>query len=633
MKSIFYLFFFFVCCVSCCRSSKEEILFKQALDFAGENRKELEKVLTYYKNDPAKQEAAKFLITYMPFRYHYDSWELDTLKKLKAEGALRPNDLSRWHNFDFNRLPKIYDSKVITADYLIQNIDLAFQAWLEQPWSRSLPKEIFYEYVLPYRIGNEPLENWRQVYYDLYRPVLDSLYQGSDVIKAADYISRYLKKDHFYYIKDYNLPHLGALFLMKHKMGTCVESSDYPIYVMRALRIPITTDYFLFSPQFAGLHIWNALIDTTGKSIPYIFYNYGITRDFIDKRKKGKVFRRTYSLQKDATHAFNSELDRRFQDKFSKDVTEEYFGTNQILVDVPETWKGKYIYLGVFHRGEWIPIDTASVHRGTAVFRNVEPDLYYTPIVNDQHHYIPAGYALTYRNGHQHSFRPDPQHTETVCLTRKYPFQVWILDYLQDMEGGKIEASNNINFSHPQLIHTIDRTPIKNYNRVEIKPPMQYRYFRYRPAPGKHLEVAEILFFNRDNEQVPLDSDIRYSTPFNDPEHLSAPEHAHDKNPLTFFTSVEKDPYIIYDLRKRQDISTIIYIPRNDDNFVWQGDQYELFYQDGTNGWKSLGRKIAISDTLIYTNVPKNALLWLKDHTKGQEEQVFSYKYGEQIFP
>lgn len=633
MRLILYIAFCLIGCLSCDRPSKEEKLLKQALAFAEENRPELEKVLAHYQDDSAKLEAAKFLITYMPYRYYYDSWELDTLKKLKAEGALRPEELARWSQFNFRTLPKIYDSKVITADYLIENIDLAFQAWLEHPWSRHLPKEVFYEYVLPYRIGNEPLENWRKAYYESYRPVLDSLYRGSDVIKAADCISRELEKDHFYYIKDYDLPHLGAFFLMKHKMGTCVESSDYPIYILRSLGIPITTDYFLFSPQFAGLHIWNALIDTTGKSLPYVFYNYGITRDFVDQRKKGKVYRVTYSLQKEADHVFDPQLDYHFQDKFSKDVTHEYFGTNQIFVDVPDTRQGKYMYLGVFHRGEWIPIDTACVHRGTAVFRNVEPDLYYTPIVYDNHRYVPAGYPLTYRNGRQHTFCPDTCRSETVCLTRKYPFQVWISDYLRYMEGGKIEASDDLDFSHPRLIHTIEQAPVKNYNRIELPPDTRYRYFRYRPAPGKHLEIAEILFFPRGGEPVPLDSEIDYSTPFNDPEHLSAPQHANDKDPLTFFSSLAENPYIIYDLKKKQEVGSIVYIPRNDDNFVWKGDEYELFYQDGPEGWKSLGRQTAEGDTLRYARVPSNALLWLKDHTKGKEEQVFSYQNGKQVFP
>ena len=42
--------------------------------------------------------------------------------------------------------------------------------------------------------------------------------------------------------------------------------------------------------------------------------------------------------------------------------------------------------------------------------------------------------------------------------------------------------------------------------------------------------------------------------------------------------------------------------------------------------WCSLGRKTAGHDTLVYVEVPKNALLWLHNHTQGKEERIFTYE-------
>lgn len=53
-----------------------------ALEFAGENRRELEKVLEYYSDDSLKYRAAYFLIENMPRWYAYDGWQLDTLEVL-----------------------------------------------------------------------------------------------------------------------------------------------------------------------------------------------------------------------------------------------------------------------------------------------------------------------------------------------------------------------------------------------------------------------------------------------------------------------------------------------------------------------------------------------------------------------
>ena len=53
---------------------------------------------------------------------------------------------------------KIYDAHIITAEYLIDNIDCAFDNWQKRPWNRSLSFEDFCEYLLPYRIG---MNRWK----------------------------------------------------------------------------------------------------------------------------------------------------------------------------------------------------------------------------------------------------------------------------------------------------------------------------------------------------------------------------------------------------------------------------------------------------------------------------------------
>ena len=57
------------------------------------------------------------------------------------------------------------DIRVIKADLLIQNIELAFWTWRNRPWSRDYDYDTFKEYILPYRSLYEPLEQgWREEY-------------------------------------------------------------------------------------------------------------------------------------------------------------------------------------------------------------------------------------------------------------------------------------------------------------------------------------------------------------------------------------------------------------------------------------------------------------------------------------
>ena len=83
-------------------------------------------------------------------------------------------------------------------------------------------------------------------------------------------------------------------------------------------------------------------------------------------------------------------------------------------------------------------------------------------------------------------------------------------------------------------------------------------------------------------------------------------------------------------IRKSYRVSKAIYTPRNDVSFIYKDNIYELFYWD-KGCWNSLGRQTAVADSLVYT-VPQNALLYLKNHTTGNDERIFEYENGKQIF-
>lgn len=104
-----------------------------------------------------------------------------------------------------------------------------------------------------------------------------------------------------------------------------------------------------------------------------------------------------------------------------------------------------------------------------------------------------------------------------------------------------------------------------------------------------------------------------------------------DNAPLTYYqVNGGFDLWIGADLGKQTAIPVIGFAPRNDDNSVVSTDSYELFYWN--DKWISLGKKMPIRDNIVYENVPKGALLWLRDLTKGREERPFTYDNGRQIW-
>ena len=74
----------------------------------------------------------------------------------------RPDEERLLVKHDWGELKVEEDVKFITSEYLINNIELAFKVWMEQPWGKNISFDVFCEEILPYRVGKEPLENWRE---------------------------------------------------------------------------------------------------------------------------------------------------------------------------------------------------------------------------------------------------------------------------------------------------------------------------------------------------------------------------------------------------------------------------------------------------------------------------------------
>lgn len=177
-------------------SKDEKITSVEAsLRSSGVNRKELEKVLHHYQKNPAdslKYKAACFLIENMPFYTYSYGEQLENyksyytwLKKSKGKTPQQVVDSIKKIYGPMKEPSKKRDIMEIDSAYLCRNIDWAFKVWQEQPWGKNISFETFCEYILPYRIGDEPLSYWRETYYEKYNSLLDSL-RMSDSLDIED---------------------------------------------------------------------------------------------------------------------------------------------------------------------------------------------------------------------------------------------------------------------------------------------------------------------------------------------------------------------------------------------------------------------------------------------------------------
>lgn len=631
MRHSLLLTFFLLLLTSCQNYNETNI--SNIINLAGSNNKELKKVIDHYNGtDFLGYKSALFLLKNLPYKYSYSDLQIDSLLKLKKEsiqkGKICDSIIEKWASFDYRRTSKKQDINNITADILIENIDYALKAWNRHKWSKHYTFEDFCEYVLPYRVGDEPLEKWRKMYYEKYNPILDSLYKGDDAVEAARILANYLKQEGFTNRTDFSLPHLGASFLFHNRVGYCRENCDIALYAMRSVGIPVATDFYNISPSYDSRHFWTSVIDTNHRPIPFNYVEEEISRTRKEERKKGKVYRYCFNKQeKNANMA--KEAGDIFTNPFIKDVTETYFPHSRVLICLQEGEPN--MYLSVFSKGQYTPIDIAKRKGYTYCFRGIEQNLVYFPTWIRNGSMQCATHPFLLSNNIPHFFAPNMSLRTRICLKRKYPLLKG-RDFVKNIYGAKIEASNNKDFKHSTILYEFKTLP--NTNRLVISPKTSkpYRYIRFTAHPKKKIELGEFYIYKRNGKHIAFPIEITSSEPLDSilVQNLSL---LTDKQWDSFYMSKTPGASLTFDYGKPIFPKQIIVIPRNDDNYIHLGDTYELFFHQGEKEWKSLGIQKATSNSLHFNAVPFNALLWLHNHSRGSEERPFYMKNGRQIFP
>jgi hypothetical protein len=102
-------------------------------------------------------------------------------------------------------------------------------------------------------------------------------------------------------------------------------------------------------------------------------------------------------------------------------------------------------------------------------------------------------------------------------------------------------------------------------------------------------------------------------------------QKAFDNDPSTFFDASENEwgkALIGLEFVTPIQISKIDFMPRNDTNTIFEGQEYELFYWD--KGWRGMGKKIANTlEEITFGNVPTEALYLLHNHSGGKRRTDF----------
>lgn len=639
-KNIILLFILLTGC-----SSPSEVAIQDTLAVAGSNAEELISVINHYNRtkDSLRQHAAIFLIKNMSDHHSLRSIGLDSLTSIlmKRDTIVAKDEINKiWEKLcRKDSVYCTYDAQLLTAKFLIEEIDKSFETWQQSPWRDNVDFEMFCKYILPYRFKDEPLIlGWRDSLREKYGSLVKEI-KDMDVAYGKVYSTIYENMK-----AKTDVPYLTDPSTMQRIFrGGCLQRAIYVGTVMRALGLPVTIDgidhwanvstsghYWVALVHKEGMatycekdslaHMHNAIDASTYPLKRTIEKDYAYDTTF--KKKVCKIFRLTYGKQetiipyKDVPR----EMIKQFYSPFRKDVSYEYGLTDTIAISFPNGISTGFLCIFVTGKG-WHPVDVSPIIDNIAQFRNVGDSVVYIGAYFDRAGKLKCiGYPTLITNGQEKVFVPNDNNRYKVSLTRKYPLTGNFISDWSMMRESRFDMSSDTTSSKWSLFAKITRTPVFR-NVVKNGTHKHFRYLRYCHSESERIpHLAEVQFFAGGKliKSKPQGKDCKQV------------ENCTDGDFFTTAKGLSNTYSILFDLGKIQAIDSILFVPKNDGNFVIPGDQYELFYYD--DGWISTGIKESDGFKVTFDNVPDGSILWLRDISKGNEERIFTYENGKQVW-
>jgi len=628
---------------------------------AGDNRSELERVITHYTvtdPDTLKLKAARYLIENMIDKrsiVHVSAKEYDNILKrlstMKGPDRLLTNDGLALVDSALQNIPNEYiaisDLGNITSEYLIANIDSAFEQWRSAPWAENYSFDYFCHWVLPYRASSEPLEDWREVALSYHRPGEDSLKAIGDIWE----LSRLLINTTGLEYSEVKVPF--SLSFSRMNMlgeGPCGPLTMHAVELLRSRGIPAVYEIIPAWGNRSSDHTLNSIINPDGSFEPICYY--GDNRPYIfENHRLPKVYMKCFHERSDNLlfkYRETESIPQFFANFDMEDVTAKHdMPTIDIEIEGLNSKHSRIAWLCTFNNHEWVPIAYAEISNGKALFKDMgngqgfrhnafrfdggDIGIVYLPAYYVNGRIVPASNPILVKDDNSITeIKIDRSNLQDVTARRKYPMFDYFYKDAMNMIGTSFEASNSADFSDAVTLLTIDSLqphPLTLYKADHAD--KKFRYVRYR-FPDMHLpdttySVCELHFYS--GNELLAGNTLSHT----DSGKIWNSDNLFDGKMLTY-CKAEK-PYgawVGLDLGTPRNITSIEYMPRTDDNDIWPGDLYEMFYWDGR--WVSAGTKTAEGYSLTWDDMPTGTLYLVIDKTKGVENRIFTYDAGRQVW-
>lgn len=151
------------------------------------------------------------------------------------------------------------DLRSLKADFLLKNLDLAYQARAKMPWGGQIPDALFLNDVLPYASVTETREAWRQEMMDLCMPIVKDCKTPSEAAQALN--MALFTKLKVKYSTQRNRPDQSPSESIKIGMASCTGLSILLIDACRSVGVPARMVGIPKWPHKPGNHMWVEIWD------------------------------------------------------------------------------------------------------------------------------------------------------------------------------------------------------------------------------------------------------------------------------------------------------------------------------------------------------------------------------------
>lgn len=152
------------------------------------------------------------------------------------------------------------DLPTLKADFLLRNVEGAYEAKAKAPWADSVPQEIFFDAVLPYANLNERRDDWRADFNKRFFPLVKDCKTPGE---AAQVLNRQAFKavDVKYHATKRPKPDQSPFESIDAHFASCSGLSILLVDACRAVGVPARTAGTPLWADKSGNHTWTEVWD------------------------------------------------------------------------------------------------------------------------------------------------------------------------------------------------------------------------------------------------------------------------------------------------------------------------------------------------------------------------------------